>query len=90
LQYVGRTKLQLSAFGEHVIEKELTEALIAICQRNEWTIVNFHVAPIFTNSRLGITRGRHEWWIELKPGTVITPTGPQMAAELDIELQRFK
>ena len=28
LIYVGRTSLQLSAFGEHVIEKELTDALL--------------------------------------------------------------
>lgn len=89
LQYVGRTKLQLNAFGERVIEKELTDALIAICQRNGWTIVNFHVAPLFSNPLMGSTRGRHEWWVELKPGTVITPTGPQMAVELDAELQRL-
>lgn len=89
LQYVGRTKLQLSAFGEHVIEKELTDALIFICERNGWTIVNFHVAPLFTNPLLGTSRGRHEWWVELKPGTTITPTGPQMALELDVELQRL-
>jgi len=37
----------------------------------------------------GQARGRHEWWIELKPGTVETPTGPQMAVELDAELQRL-
>jgi hypothetical protein len=34
----------------------------------------------------GRTRGRHEWWIELKPGTLTTPTGPVMAGELDAEL----
>ena len=89
LIYVGRTKLQLSAFGEHVIEKEVTDALIAVCSRHAWTIVNFHVSPIFANSLTGQNRGRHEWWIELKPGTVATPTGPQMAAELDVELQRL-
>jgi GH3 auxin-responsive promoter len=89
LQYVGRTKLQLSAFGEHVIEKEVTDALIAVCSRHRWSIVNFHVAPLFVNTRLGANRGRHEWWIELRPGTVSTPTGPQMALELDAELQRL-
>ncbi len=89
LVYVGRTKLQLSAFGEHVIEKEVTDALTAVCRRHDWTIVNFHVAPVFVNSLTGQNRGRHEWWIELKPGTVTTPTGPQMAIELDAELQRL-
>lgn len=86
LQYVGRTRLQLSAFGEHVIEKELTDALTIICQRHGWVVVNFHVAPIFANSLTGQLRGRHEWWIELKPGSVETPTGPLMAPMLDAEL----
>ena len=89
LVYVGRTKLQLSAFGEHVIEKEVTESLTLVCRRKGWTIVNFHVAPIFVNSLTGQNRGRHEWWVELKPGTTSTPTGPQMALELDAELQRL-
>lgn len=89
LVYVGRTKLQLSAFGEHVIEKEVTDALTIVCRRHGWSIVNFHVAPIFVNSLTGQNRGRHEWWIELKPGTITTPTGPAMAAELDTELQRL-
>ena len=89
LVYVGRTSLQLSAFGEHVIEKELTDALIAVCQRNGWTITNFHVAPLFSDSAAGQRRGRHEWWVELKPNTIVTPTGPVIAGELDAELKRL-
>jgi hypothetical protein len=86
LMYVGRTSLQLSAFGEHAIEKELTDALVAVCRRHGWTITNFHVAPLFASSLTGQTRGRHEWWIELHPRTVETPTGPLLAGELDAEL----
>jgi hypothetical protein len=86
LIYVGRTQLQLSAFGEHVIEKELTDSLLAVCHEHGWTIVNFHVAPLFAPSLTGQNRGRHEWWIELRPGTVQTPTGVPMAAQLDAEL----
>ncbi len=90
LIYAGRTKLQLSAFGEHVIEKELTDSLLAVCQRHGWSITNFHVAPQFINSTIiGQKRGRHEWWIELKPVSLKTPTGPVLSAELDIELQRL-
>ncbi len=89
LIYVGRTKLQLSAFGEHVIEKEITDTLQTVCTRHGWTIVNFHVAPLFINTITGQTRGRHEWWVELRPGTVATPTGPILAPELDAELQRL-
>jgi hypothetical protein len=89
LVYVGRTKHQLNTFGEHMIEKELTDALIAVCRSNGWTIVNFHVAPFPISSTTSRNRGRHEWWVELKPGTLTTPTGPIMAAELDTELMRL-
>ena len=89
LIYVGRTNLQLSAFGEHVLEKELTDALFGVCQRHGWQIVNFHVSPVFASSLTGQKRGRHEWWIELKPGTAETPTGSLMAPQLDAELQRI-
>lgn len=71
------------------MEKDLTDALVAVCSRHNWTIVNFHVAPLFAQGNLtGQNRGRHEWWIELQPGTVATPIGPQIAAELEVELQR--
>ncbi len=89
LVYVGRTELRLSAFGEHVIEKEITDALLSVCRRSGWTAVNFHVAPIFESSITGKGRGRHEWWVELRAGTAINPTGPIMAPELDSELRRL-
>ncbi len=87
LVYVGRTKLQLSAFGEHVIEKEVTDTLSHVCQRHRLTIANFHVAPVFADSVRGPSRGRHEWWIELQPGA--TPPLAQLSLELDTELQRL-
>ncbi|MDD3179103.1 MAG: GH3 auxin-responsive promoter family protein [Opitutaceae bacterium] len=86
LIYAGRTKLQLNAFGEHVIEKELTDALLAVCQGNGWQMVNFHAAPLFSTPALQQARGAHEWWIELQPGTMRTPTGPLLAIDLDREL----
>jgi hypothetical protein len=89
LTYVGRTKLQLSAFGEHVIEKEVTDALLAVCRRHGRVIVNFHVAPIFVDSTLGNDRGRHEWWVELKPGAELSHAGSTIAAEIDAELKRL-
>jgi hypothetical protein len=88
LIYVGRTSLQLSAFGEHVIERELTESLLAVCRRHGWTIVNFHVAPVFANTLTGQTRGCHEWWLELKVPTVETPTANVISPELDAELKQ--
>jgi hypothetical protein len=90
LTCVGRTNLQLNAFGENLIEKEITDGLLAVCRRNGWTIVNFHVAPLFPSSITGGGgRGRHEWWVELKAGTAITPTGPIIAVELDAELRKL-
>jgi hypothetical protein len=88
LIYVGRTRLQLSAFGEHVSEREVTDTLLAVCRRHDWQIVNFHVAPLFADPYAGRREARHEWWIELKPGTVETPTGPILGTALDVELQR--
>jgi hypothetical protein len=86
LMYVGRTQLRLNAFAENVLEKELTDALVSVCQHHEWTITNFHVAPLAAGSLTGNTRGRHEWWIELRPGTHETPTGPLLADYLDRDL----
>lgn len=82
----GRTRLQLNTFGEHVVERDLAEALTAVCQRHGWSITQFHVAPLFAASRTGPNRGRQEWWVELRPGTVETPTGPLLAGEIDREL----
>lgn len=87
LVFTGRTQLLLNAFGERVTEREITAALLAVCARNDWTAVNFHVAPYFTRM-VPRPQGSHEWWIELRPGTVRTPTGPLLAAELDAELSR--
>jgi len=89
LIYVGRTKLQLSAFGEHVIEKEVTDAIAAVCRQQGLMLANFHVAPKFVASDVGVRRGRHEWWIELKSASVATTTEAGVAAALDHELQRL-
>jgi hypothetical protein len=82
--YAGRTQLQLSAFGEHVIEKEVTDALTRAASLHGVAVVNFHVAPLFP--RLEGERGRHEWWIECRAGA--GGLEPQaMARELDSALQ---
>lgn len=86
LIYVGRTELQLNAFGERLIEKELTDALVGVCREQNWTIVNFHVAPQALQSLTGASRGRHEWWVELRAGTAITPRGPLLEEQLDGKL----
>ena len=95
LVYVGRTKLQLSAFGEHVIEKELTDALSTVCRARGLSVGNFHVAPVFADAAAGRMRGRHEWWIELKnaggtqPDPVTMALAANLAVALDAELMRL-
>jgi hypothetical protein len=44
---------------------------------------------LLSDSSVPVRRGRHEWWVELKPYTAETPTGPVIAAELDVELKRL-
>ena len=55
-------------------------------ERHGWSIVNFHVAPVFADTLTGQRRGGHEWWIELKAPTVETPTANVLSPELDAGL----
>ena len=86
LHFAGRTKLQLNAFGERVTERELFETLFAVCSRNGWQAVNFHVAPYQRRVAAGQTVCCHEWWLELRTHTVKTPTANVLAPELDAEM----
>ncbi len=86
LVYAGRTRLQLSAFGEHVIEKELTDALSAVARCRVWKVADFHVAPLFVDAAAGVRRGRHEWWLELRARAGAAPEADSIATELDGEL----
>lgn len=87
LVVTGRTQTRLNTFGEQVAERELTDVLLDVCARSEWDAVQFHVAPMVTRV-VPRPHGHHEWWIELRPGTARTPTGPVLAEELDFELTR--
>lgn len=88
LVFVGRTDLQLNSFGENVSERELTDTLLEVCTRHGWQAVNFHVAPFQFRTAIGATRACHEWWVELRSGTVKTPTSAGLGPELDAELAR--
>jgi hypothetical protein len=88
LVYVGQTGLRLARLGEQVSETEVTEALTEVCRQHGWPITNFHVAPQFPEAWSHRATGRHEWWVELRPGSAETPTGPILAAELDIRLSQ--
>ncbi|MBL9214703.1 MAG: GH3 auxin-responsive promoter family protein [Opitutaceae bacterium] len=88
LQFVGRTAFQLNSFGERVSERELLETLQAVCTRNGWQPVSFHVAPIHHRIAAGQAISAHEWWLELRTHTIKTPTANVLSPEFDTELSR--
>lgn len=79
----GRLAHRLDLFGEGVNERDLTTALLHVCRDRAWKLTEFHVAPLISRNLAGQTRGRHEWWVELQAGSVVNPTGPVLALELD-------
>jgi hypothetical protein len=72
-----------------VIEKELTESLVRVSEREGASIVGFHVAPLFADSGAGRQRGCHEWWVEYRPETRARMNSTQLSAGLDSELKRL-
>ncbi|NNC85350.1 MAG: GH3 auxin-responsive promoter family protein [Bacteroidia bacterium] len=63
LKVTGRIKHFISAFGEHVIGKEVDEAMIAAAKEFKASITEFTVAPqVNPNSGLPY----HEWFIEFE------------------------
>lgn len=86
LQFVGRTGLYLNPFGEQVTERELVDTMLAVCARNGWHVVNFHVAPYQHRIAAGQEVRCHEWWLELHTHTVRTPTANVLGPAFDAEL----
>lgn len=58
----GRTKHFISAFGEHVIGKEVEEALLSVANQAAVPIIEFTVAPQIHPPDGGLPY--HEWFIE--------------------------
>ncbi|HMQ46805.1 MAG TPA: GH3 auxin-responsive promoter family protein [Saprospiraceae bacterium] len=58
----GRVKHFISAFGEHVIGKEVEEALLSVAKDQKVGIVEFTVAPQVSPPKGGLPY--HEWFIE--------------------------
>jgi hypothetical protein len=88
LQFSGRVGLQLSNAGESVGERDLIETLQAVCSRNDWRPIAFHVAPYEQRLGPGQVAHVHEWWLELGTHTVKTPMANVLGPELDAELAR--
>lgn len=62
LLVTGRIKHFISAFGEHVIGKEVEEALLTAAREHHIKIVEFTVAPQVNPKEGGLPY--HEWFIE--------------------------
>jgi len=64
LRITGRTKHYISAFGEHVISKEVEEAMMAAAKDAGINIVEFTVAPQVKPPQGGTPY--HEWFVEFE------------------------
>ena len=78
----GRIKHFTSAFGEHVISKEVEEAMRQVLKKQSAVVTEFHVAPE-VNPKTGLPY--HEWYVEFKdpPGNE-----PVFAKNLDDAMQK--
>lgn len=76
----GRVKHYISAFGEHVIGKEVESAIIESSERNNTEIVEFTVAPQMFPSK-GLPH--HEWFIEFEH---MPEDLDQFARDLDVAM----
>jgi hypothetical protein len=73
----GRIKHFISAFGEHVIGKEVEEAMLQVCKEQGVKVVEFTVAPQ-VNPPSGLPY--HEWLVEFDE---VPENLPTFAARLD-------
>ncbi len=62
IKVTGRIKHFISAFGEHVIGKEVEEAMLSVANAANARVVEFTVAPQITPPAGGLPY--HEWWVE--------------------------
>jgi len=78
----GRIKHFISAFGEHVIAKEVEQALKEAIEENNIMVNEFTVAPL-SNPEKGLPY--HEWFIEFEnpPNKIV-----DLAIEIDNSMQR--
>ncbi|MFO7898892.1 MAG: GH3 auxin-responsive promoter family protein [Planctomycetota bacterium] len=83
LVVTGRTRLALNVFGEHVIQENVEEALVAAREAVGAEVTEFTVGTEPPSS--GDPRGRHVWMVEFARD--VPPLG-RFAAELDDRLAR--
>ncbi len=78
----GRVKHFISAFGEHVIGKEVEQAMLETCQMHNASVREFTVAPQVNPP--GHSKPYHEWFIEFEKPPVDLE---RFALDLDNQLR---
>ncbi len=84
IRFTGRTKYYLSAFGEHLIEDEITRAVTEAATATGGRSGEFHVGPIF--SRDPQKPGHHRYLIEFHQ---LPPDVNRFSDILDATLRRL-
>ena len=85
LRFSGRTKNFLSAFGDHLIEEEVTKAVAVAAEKSEVLTADIHVGPVFPTDPTKL--GYHLYQIEFR-GPPPADLG-RFAADIDAELRRL-
>lgn len=79
----GRVKHFISAFGEHVIAKEVEDSLLTVAREFDLSITEFTVAPQVNPH--DHSKPYHEWFIELNSDAIITS---EISDKVDQELRK--
>ena len=82
IKVTGRIKHYISAFGEHVIGKEVEEAIQRACEQHNVVINEFTVAPQITPSE-GLPY--HEWFVEFE---TLPESLDQFSLTIDNEMRK--
>ncbi|MEO1191268.1 MAG: GH3 auxin-responsive promoter family protein [Pseudomonadota bacterium] len=77
----GRTATSLSAFGEHLIEEEIQRAVSTAAGRQDLTVADFSVGPVFPDAQE--RRGHHVYVIEFAGRQPSQDEMPGLAAAID-------
>jgi len=64
IRMVGRSRMNLNAFGEHVIVEEMEEAVACACRESGAELTEFTVCPIYPEGRFD--KPYHRWLIEFR------------------------
>ncbi len=84
LLVTGRTSYTLSAFGEHLIDAEIEEAVATASARIGATVVDYSVGPVFSAARG--ERGRHLYIVEFAEPAPVPDRIDEFATALDAAL----